>query len=125
MKIENGITWLSIMNAADMACVHMSLMDSSEWEYVRYGLGIKDGRVFGVDLDDSGEVWREVEYCDNVTSIEELLKLGIECGVFEEIDWGYNDDDKYRVVFDPEEGADDKFKELAGLKSSGKLYSFQ
>lgn len=123
MKIEKGTEWLSLYDEADMAFVHMSLMDSTEYEYVRYGLGIKDGRVFGVDLDDSGEVWREVEYCDNVTSVEELLKLGVECGVFEEIDWGYDEDDKYRVVLYPEEGADDKFKELVGLKSCGKLYS--
>ena len=125
MKIENGITWLSIMDEADMSFVHIQLMDNTEYEYVRYGLGEVDGRVFGVDLDDSGEVWREVEYCDNVTSVDELLKLGVDCGIFEEIDWGYDEHDKYRVEVYPADDANVRFKELAGLKSCDKLYSFQ
>jgi hypothetical protein len=124
MKIEKGTEWFNVYDQADMEFVMISMMDDSEYEYTRYGLGVKDGRVFGVCLDDIGEQWVEVEYCDNVKSVEELLKIGIECGVFVEIDYGYNDKDKYRVVLYPEEGADDKFKELAGLKSIGAYYSF-
>lgn len=123
MKIEKGIEWLNVWDEDDMAFVHISMMDDGDCEYTRYGLGMKDGRVFGVCLDDIGEEWVEVEYCDNVTSVEELLKIGIECGVFVEVDYGYDDNDKYRVVMDPAEDADDKFKELVGLKSCNELYS--
>ena len=122
MKIKFNCEWLSIDSEKDMKKVEMSLMDNGDWEYDRVGIGMNKGKVFIVDLDDCNEKWREVEYCDNVKSVGRLLKIGVECKVFEKIDWGY-DNDMYRCNINGEEDWV-KFRELVGSNGGGKLYSF-
>ena len=123
MKNKYNCEWLSVNNKSDMEKIEISMMDNGDWEYDRIGVGMNKGKVFIVDLDDSGEDWREVEYCDNVKSIEELLKIGVECKVFEKINWGYDKNDMYRCNVD---GNEDwvKFRELVGNNGGGKLYSY-
>ena len=123
MKNKFDIDWLSLNNESDMKKIKMSLMDNGDWEYNRVGVGVSKGRVFIVDLDDNNESWREVEYCDNVKSIEELLKIGVECKVFEKTDGGYDEGDEYRYNMDGEEDWD-KFRGLVGSDGGGKLYSY-
>ena len=124
MKNKFNCEWLSVNSKKDMEKVKMSLMDNGDWEYDRVGIGMNKKKVFIVDLDDCNESWREVEYCDNVKSIEELLKIGVECKVFENIKDGYDESDEYRCNMDGEEDWD-KFRKVVGSKSSGgKLYSF-
>ena len=125
MKNKYNCEWLNVGSEKDMGKVKMSLMDNGDWEYDRVGIGMNKEKVFIVDLDDCNESWREVEYCDNVKSIEELLKIGVECKVFEKIEDGYDEvfGDEYRYNMDGEENWD-KFRELVGSNGGGKLYSF-
>ena len=125
MKNKYNCEWLSMNSKKDMGKVKMSLMDNGDWEYDRVGIGMNKKKVFIVDLDDCNESWREVEYCDNVKSIEELLKIGVECKVFEKIEDGYDEvfGDEYRYNMDGEENWD-KFRELVGSNGGGKLDSF-
>ena len=124
MKIKYGCEWLSVENESDMDKVEVSLMDDGYWEYNRCGVGMNKGKVFIVDLDDCGEKWREVGYCEKVKSVEECLKIGVECGVFVEFEDGYGDGDEFRVKMDCENDSWDKFKELVGIKEGygSKLY---
>ena len=125
MKNKYNCEWLNVGSEKDMEKVEISMMDNGDWEYDRIGVGMNKGKVFFVDLDDCGEDWREVEYCDKVESVGRLLKFGVECKVFEKIDWGYDENDMYRVNMNgDEEGNWDKFRELVGSNGGGKLYSF-
>ena len=126
MKIKYGVEWLSLNSEKDRSKIEMDLMDNGDWEYNRVGIGMNKGKVFMICTDDIGEDIREVEYCKNVKSIEELLKIGVECKVFEKIGDGYDEDDEYRVNVNDEIGDKDwsKFGELVGWKSSENYYSF-
>ena len=125
MKNKYNCEWLNVGSEKDMEKVEISMMDNGDWEYDRIGVGMNKGKVFFVDLDDCGEDWREVEYCDKVESVERLLKIGVECKVFEKIDWGYDENDMYRVNMNGDEEENwDKFRELVGSNGGGKLYSF-
>ena len=123
MKIKYNCEWLNINSKKDMEKVEISMMDNGDWEYDRVGIGMNKGKVFFVDLDDCNENLREVEYCDNVKSVERLLKIGVECKVFEKIDWGYDENDMYRCNINGEEDWE-KFRKLVGSNGGGKLYSF-
>jgi hypothetical protein len=125
MKNKYNCEWLNVGSEKDMEKVEISMMDNGDWEYNRIGVGMNKGKVFFVDLDDCGEDWREVEYCDKVESVGRLLKIGVECKVFEKIDWGYDENDMYRVNMNGDEEENwDKFRELVGSNGGGKLYSF-
>lgn len=125
MKNKYNCEWLNVGSEKDMEKVEISMMDNGDWEYDRIGVGMNKGKVFFVDLDDCGEDWREVEYCDKVESVGRLLKIGVECKVFEKIDWGYDENDMYRVNMNGDEEENwDKFRELVGSNGGGKLYSF-
>jgi len=123
MKNKYNCDWLNINSEKDMEKVEISMMDNGDWEYYRVGIGMNKGKVFFVDLDDCNENWREVEYCDKVKSVGRLLKIGVECKVFEKIDWGYDENDMYRCNMNGEEDWV-KFRELVGSNGGGKLYSF-
>jgi hypothetical protein len=125
MKNKYNCEWLNVGSEKDMEKVEISMMDNGDWEYDRIGVGMNKGKVFFVDLDDCGEDWREVEYCDKVESVGRLLKIGVKCKVFEKIDWGYDENDMYRVNMNGDEEENwDKFRELVGSNGGGKLYSF-
>jgi hypothetical protein len=125
MKNKFNCDWLSINSRSDMNKVKVKLMDNGDWEYDRMGIGMNKGRVFIIDLDDSGEDWREMLYCDKVKSVEEVIKIGIECGVIEKIDWGYDENDMYRYEWEFEKKDEEKFNDMIGMiKGCGDLYSF-
>jgi hypothetical protein len=118
MKNKYGFDWLSVEDKNDVGMVKERLSDNGWWEYDRLGIGLNGERVFVVDLDDSGEEWREMVYCDKVKSVEEVLKIGVKYGVFEE------DDGEYYVNEEYEEENEKKWKKKIGMiKDSGKLYS--
>jgi hypothetical protein len=96
----------------DCELLKVTLMDNGDWEYDRMGLGVCEGRVFMVDLDDSGELIREMEYVKDGLSVQDVLKIGCDVGVIVQIDWGYDERDLYRVNWDclPEDW--DKFRLL-------------
>ena len=97
----------------DWGLVKVKLMDNSDWEYDRVGLGECEGRVFMVDLDDSGEMERDMEYVKDGLSIQDVLKIGCDVGVFAEIDWGYDESDKVRCNWECDGiEAWNKFREL-------------
>ena len=79
MKKKNNCDWICLESESDM--IDIEMMDNGYWEYVRLGIGVNDGKVFMVDLDDIGEDYRRLEYCDKVGSVEELIDKGIKKGV--------------------------------------------
>jgi hypothetical protein len=58
------------------------LEDNGDWEYTREGIGIYEGRVFVVDLDDSGEEVRELRFVKEGMQVDEVLWLGKKAGVY-------------------------------------------
>ena len=73
------------------------------------GVGVMNGKVFVVDLDDSGELWREMNFVKEGLSVEDVLRIGCEVGVLVEIDWRYDEDDKVRVKMNDGEGDWEEF----------------
>jgi hypothetical protein len=119
MKNKYNVDWLSVNSKSDMKMVEVSLSDNGDWEYDRMGIGMSKGRVFIVDLDDSGESWREMLYCDKVKSVKEVIECGIECGVIEKVNGEYY----YEWEFEKKD--DKKFNDMIGIiKGCGDLYSF-
>ncbi len=110
MQEINNKNYLSVESEEDYEMVKVELMDDGDWEYVRVGIGEMSGKVFVVDLDDSGEMLREMRFVKEGLSVDDVLKIGCEVGVFVEIDWGYDEDDKFRVKMnDDGEGDWDEF----------------
>lgn len=108
MKEVNDKMFLSVEEEEDMEMVEVGLMDDGDWEYVRVGVGVMNGRVFVVDLDDSGEEFREMNFVKEVLSVEDVLRVGCEVGVLVEID-GYDERDKVRVKMESDEGDWERF----------------
>lgn len=124
MKNKNGLVWMSLENEFNL--IEKVLMDNGDWEYDRLGFGIdSEKKLFLVDLDDSGEEWRVVNYVKEGLSMEDILEEGVRCGVFEKIGWGYDEDDDYRVE-DCSMEKWDEFGEkvLKNGKFEVKLYNF-
>ena len=96
-----GFEWFNV----DDGKLELSLMDNGDWEYDRIGFGKDDKGLFMIDVDDSGESWRVVNRVKKGLSIEDVCKIGVKCGVFEEIKNGYGKNDKYRVCM---EGGDNE-----------------
>ena len=55
MKNKYNCNWLDINSEKDMEKIVINMMDNGDWEYDRIGVGVNRGKVFFVDLDDSGE----------------------------------------------------------------------
>ena len=109
MKIIDNKNYLSVESKKDMKMLEVELMDDGDWEYLRMGVGVMNERVFVVDLDDSGEEWREMKFVREGLSVDDVLRIGCEVGVFVEIDWGYDEDDKVRVKMESGEGDWEEF----------------
>jgi len=112
-----GCDWLSVENDDDVDLIEERLSDNGYWEYDRWGIGVYKGKVFIVDVDDSGEEWREMLYCNNVKSVKEVLDIGVECGVFE------LNDGVYYMEEDCNDEEYGRFRELVGVGEGGKYYS--
>jgi len=120
MKNKFGCDWYSMNNSSDNKMIKEVLCDNGYWGYDRLGIGMNKGKVFIIDLDDSGEDWREMWYCDKVKSVEEVVKIGIECGVIEE----YDDGELY-CEWESSEEENKKFDDMIGKKVvCGELYNF-
>jgi hypothetical protein len=101
MKIENNVEWWNIGgDDKDGKMLVKSLMDDSEWEYERFGFCKDRKGLFIVDLDDSGEEWRSVNRVKKGLSIEDVCKIGVECGVLVKNENGYDEEDDYRYCMD-------------------------
>jgi len=119
MKNKYGYDWLSIDNSNDMKMVKEVLCDNSDWGYDRFGIGIYKERVFIVDLDDSGEDYREMLYCDDVCSVEEVIRIGIKCNVIEKCDG------ELYCNWESSKEDNEKFEKMIGkIKDYGDLYSW-
>ena len=104
----NNKMFLSVEEEEDMEMVEVELMDDGDWEYVRVGVGVMNGRVFVVDLDDGGEEWREMNFVKEGLSVEDVLRVGCEVGVL--MEWlGYDEKDKVRVKMESGEGDWEEF----------------
>ena len=118
MKNKYNCDWLSMNDSSDMKMVKEVLSDNGEWEYDRFGIGMNKDRVFIVDLDDSGETWREMLYCDDVCSVEEVIRIGIKCNVIEKYDG------KLYCEWESSKEDNEKFEKMIGkIKGCGELYS--
>ena len=114
-----GYDWLNVVEGDDCGnMIKEVLSDNGYWEYDRLGIGMNGKKVFVVDMDDTGEEYREMVYCDNVNNVDEVLKIGGMCGVFEEVDG------KYYVKMEYDEECESRWKKMIGMiEDSGKLYS--
>jgi hypothetical protein len=120
MKNKFNCDWYSVNSTKDNKMLKESLDDNGHWGYTRWGIGMNKGKVFIVDLDDTGETWREMKYCDKVKSVEEVVEIGIECGVIKKAD-----DDELWYEWECSEENNKKFEEKIGLTTvCGELYSF-
>jgi hypothetical protein len=115
MKNKNNKVYLNICSVKDCNNIKVSMMDDGDWEYDRCGVGEYKGKVFMVDLDE-GEEYRELGFVKEGLNIDDVLNIGVECGIFREIDWGYDEDDKYRVCLGCDEDGFVKFKERVGVE---------
>lgn len=89
----------------------MSLMDNGDWEYDRIGLKKKDGKVYVCDVE-SGEEGEGYDVLGvSEKEMSEVVKIGVECGVFVEYEKGYDESDKVRVNGEVFEG-DEEWKQF-------------
>ena len=56
MKEINNKFYYDADDVQDLEMVEVCLMDDSDWEYLRVGIGEMSGKVFVVDLDDSDDL---------------------------------------------------------------------
>lgn len=75
----------------------MEMTDNGEWEYDRLGIGSWDGRLFMVDIDDTGEDDRDINWVRPELTLRDLLAAGTEHMVF-----SFDDEGVYRFNMDGE-----------------------
>lgn len=86
--IKNG-SFLNLANDTQYENeVFMTLEDNGDWEYTRLGFGEDHIGLYIVDLDDTGEDLREKIYVNPKWSVQDVLKEGVEFGVFEKYEDG-------------------------------------
>lgn len=68
--------------------VFLTLEDNGDWEYTRLGFGEDHVGLYLVDLDDSGEQFRDKLYINELFSVQDVLAEGVDCGVFEKYEDG-------------------------------------
>ena len=68
--------------------VFLSLEDNGDWEYTRLGFGEDHVGLYMVDLDDTGEQFRDKFYINEKFSVGDVLAEGVACGVFEKYEDG-------------------------------------
>ena len=63
--------------------IFQTFEDNGDWEYTRLGLGEDHIGLYLVDLDDTGEQFREKLYVDDTTfSASDVIAEGLYLGVF-------------------------------------------
>jgi len=68
--------------------------DNGDWEYTRLGLGEDHVGLYLVDLDDSGERFREKLYVKDTFSSHDVIMEGLAMNVFEKYE---KDDIRYNI----------------------------
>ena len=83
-----------------------TLNDNSDWEYTREGVGVYKGRVFVVDLNDTGERERQLHFVEEGLSVHDVIAVGVRTGRYGQCpagsfyyDWDAADDEKVSVSF--------------------------
>ena len=89
--------YIQLSSAADSNLIKLNLMDNGDWEYVRMGIGKTGRSYFLVDLDDSGEDKRVINFCKEGLTTCNILIEGVKCNVLEKIEHGYDEHDTHRV----------------------------
>ena len=69
--------------------IFRTFQDNGDWEYVRLGLGEDHIGLYLVDLDDTGERFREKLYVNDTFSAQDVINEGLALEVF--IAWDHND----------------------------------
>ena len=112
MKIENNIEWFNFYSN-DREMLKESLMDNGYYEDDDLGIGEDSKGVFIIDIGDSGMEWRGMNRVKEGLSVDDVCKIGVECGVFVECgdDEVYGLEDNYRVNSESEEESWNMFKE--------------
>lgn len=77
------VNQLDLYNEEQYKEVFMTLDDNGDWEYTRLGFGEDHVGLYMVDLDDTGEQFRDKVYINDKLSVSDVLAEGVECGVFE------------------------------------------
>lgn len=88
------------------------LEDDSDWGYLREGIGIFEGRVFLVDLDDSGEEVRKLHFVEEGMQVHDVLAAGKKSGRYTQCPSGTF---YYNWELDGSEEVDAAFKLLVGI----------
>ena len=102
-KTNTQKRWLNLESEREQSMIKMSLMDNGDWEYNRLGIGKTGKDWFLVDLDDTGEDKRVINFCKEGLNLNKILEIGVKHNVFEKIDWGYDEEDTHRVRCDEQE----------------------
>ena len=101
----------------DFDLLKVNMMDNGDWEYNRLGIGEDvDGKVFLVDTDDHGEEEVVMNFCKEGLTINDVLKIGVACNVFEKLEDGYDEDDTHRWNIDCKEVDMSKFYKIVLVK---------
>lgn len=75
--------------------VKMVICDDGDWEYDRLGVGVYKGKVFLMDLNDDGEEYKCLVFVKEGLSVEDVLRIGVECNVLSKGENG-----RYYVIWD-------------------------
>ena len=100
---QNKRRYIDLNSAADCKLIKLNLMDNGDWEYVRMGIGKIGRSSFLVDLDDSGEDKRVINFCKEGLTTKMILGYGVRCNVLEKIEHGYDKGDTHRTNCDATE----------------------
>jgi hypothetical protein len=79
---------LDIYNEKQCNEIFIHMADNGDWEYTRLGFGEDHVGMYLVDLDDSGEQFRDKLYINEKFSVQDVLAEGVDCGVFEKYEEG-------------------------------------
>lgn len=100
---QNKRRYLNLDSEHDVSLIKVKLMDNGDWEYDRMGIGKTGRSYFLVDLDDSGEEKRVMNFCKEGLTTCNILIEGVKCNVLEKIEHGYDEHDTHRVNCDATE----------------------
>jgi hypothetical protein len=101
-KTNTQKRWLNLESKREQSMIKMSLMDNGDWEYDRLAICKTGKDWFLIDVDDTGEDKRVMNFCKEGLDLNKILEIGEKHNVFEKIDWGYNEQDTHRVRCDEE-----------------------
>lgn len=78
MKTVNHTYTMHMNNISDYLVYVLD--DNGDWGYSREGIGIFEGRVFVVDLNDTGEEVRRINFVEESMQVHDVLAAGKSTG---------------------------------------------